>query len=99
LPAGVVSLRGGFARAHKDEIVGLVRNEEAAEKAEHPLNRIMAIADIDDGIEIQTTDIHLPHRLGRAIERAFHGDLDTHFDETGYFVRVDWHRPTTGNAD
>jgi NMD protein affecting ribosome stability and mRNA decay len=92
LPAGVVTLHGAFALAHKDDIVGLARNEEAAEKNEHPLNRIMAITDIDDGVEIFTTDIHLPHRLGYAVKRAFHGDLKQHFDEAGYFVRVDWRR-------
>ena len=92
LPAGVVTLHGAFALAHKDDIVGLARNEEAAEKNEHPLNRIMAITDADNGLEISTTDIHLPRRLGNAVKRAFHGELELHFDEKGYFVRVDWRR-------
>lgn len=93
LPAGVVTLHGQFAVDHKAEILGLVRNEEAAEKAEHPLNRIMSIADTENGIEIHTTDIHLPHRLGTALKRAYHGELDAHFDEAGYFVRIDWRPP------
>ena len=42
------------------------------------------------GIVIQTTDIHLPRRIGEAAERAFHGSLEEQFDERGYFVRVDW---------
>jgi hypothetical protein len=92
LPAGIVTLSGAFAAAHKDEILGLARNEEAAEKNEHPLNRVMAINDVDDVIEIHTTDIHLPRRLGNALKRAFDGDLESHFDENGYFVRVDWRR-------
>ena len=37
-----------------------------------------------------TTDIHLPRRIGEAVKRAFHGTLDEHFDEGGYFVRVNW---------
>jgi len=90
----MVTLHGGFARDHKDEIVGLARNEEAAERAEHPLNRIIAIEECDAGLAIRTTDIHLPHRLGMALKRAFHGELDVHFDEAGYFARVDWHPPT-----
>jgi hypothetical protein len=93
LPAGIVTLHGSFARDHKDEIVGLAHNEEAAEQAEHPLNRIMAIEESDEGLVIRTTDIHLPHRLGTALKRAFHGELDIHFDEAGYFVRVDWRPP------
>jgi NMD protein affecting ribosome stability and mRNA decay len=93
LPAGIVTLQGPFTLEHKNEITGLVHNEEAAEKAEHPLNRIMAIANIENGIEVQTTDIHLPRRIGTALKRAFDGELEMHFDEAGYFVRVDWRRP------
>lgn len=89
-PAGVLTLHGDFARHHKSEITGLARNEEAAEKGEHPLNRIIAIADCDEGLAITTTDIHLPRRLGEAMKRAFHGTLSMHFDEGGYFARVDW---------
>ena len=90
LPAGIVRLHGEVVLARKDQIIGLARNEEKAEKIEHPLNRIMAIAPVEDGIEIFTTDIHLPRRLGEAVKRAFHGHLDIHFDEAGYFVRVNW---------
>lgn len=90
LPAGIVRLHGEVALARKDQIVGLARNEEKVEKAEHPLNRIMTIEIVEDGIEISTTDIHLPRRLGEAVKRAFHGELDMHFDEAGYFVCVDW---------
>lgn len=90
LPAGIVTLRGPVALAKKDQIIGLARNEEKAEKSDHPLNRIMAINTVEDGIEIYTTDIHLPRRLGEAVKRAFHGDLAIHFDEAGYFVRVEW---------
>ena len=92
LPAGVVTLSGAFALAHKDEIIGLARRQEEAEKQEHPLNRIMSIEERDDGIVIKTTDIHLPRRIGAAQKRAFHGQLDVHFDESGYFARVDWQR-------
>ncbi len=93
LPAGTVTLHGAFAREHKDEITGLARHEEAAEKREHPLNRIIAIADTPEGLVIDTTDIHLPRRLGEAVRRAFHGTLAMHFDDAEYFVRVDWHPP------
>ena len=93
LPAGILTLHGAVARQHKEEIVGLARHEEAAEKREHPLNRIISIADTPDGLVINTTDIHLPRRLGEAVKRAFHGSLAMHYDDTGYFVRVDWEAP------
>jgi hypothetical protein len=41
-------------------------------------------------IVITTTDIHLPRRIGDAVRRAFHGDIETNFEEGGYFVRVNW---------
>lgn len=93
LPAGIVTLHGAISPQHKDEIIGLVRNQEAAEKGEHPLNRIISVVEKDGGLVISTTDIHLPRRIGEALTRAFHGTLDMHFDEAGYFVRVDWRPP------
>lgn len=92
-PAGIVTLTGTFVVAHKDEIVGLVRNQEEAEQPEHPLNRIMTVAEeAPDRLIISTTDIHLPRRIGEAMNRAYNGSLDEDFDEDGYFVRVNWHR-------
>ena len=89
-PAGVVELRGAFGRQQKEEIVRLARHQEEAEKSEHPLNRIIKIDEDADKIIITTTDIHLPRRIGDAVERAFHGILDEDFDKGGYFVRVRW---------
>jgi hypothetical protein len=43
LPGGEVRISGEFARAHKDEILARVRHVEEREKAEHPLQRLMAI--------------------------------------------------------
>jgi len=92
-PAGEVTLTGGFLAAHRDEIVGLARNQEELEKGEHPLNRIMAVEDRgDDGLLITTTDIHLPRRIGEAVHRAYEGDFQFRYDDDGYFVRVSWHR-------
>jgi len=93
MPAGTVTLHGDFARRHKAEMTGLARNEESAEKSEHPLNRIMSIEETGDGLVINTTDIHLPRRLGEAFAGAFHGTFDMRFDENAYFVRVDWRPP------
>jgi hypothetical protein len=89
-PAGIVTLSGPVIQKHKDEIIGLVRHQEEAEKKEHPLNRVMSIEEAPDRLVINTTDIHLPRRIGEAVKRAFHGKLDIHFDEQGYFVRVNW---------
>jgi hypothetical protein len=86
-----VTLTGSIVQHQKAEIIGLVHHQEQAEKKEHPLNRIMSIVETADSVVINTTDIHLPMRIGRAIKRAFHGEFNHHFDEHGYFLRVNWH--------
>ena len=91
-PAGVVTLRGDFAREQKQELIHLARHQEEAEKQEHPLNRIIGIEEDAQGIVISTTDIHLPRRIGEAIKRAFRGEIEDNFEKDGYFVRVTWTR-------
>jgi hypothetical protein len=93
LPAGVVTLHGRFAQPRLDEMLALARHHEAAEKEEHPLNRIMRTEETVDALQITTTDIHLPRRIGEALRRAFHGELDFSFDEDAYFARIDWYPP------
>ena len=36
----------------------------------------MAIRDLGDELQLTTTDVHLPRRIGKAIEDAWEGDLD-----------------------
>jgi hypothetical protein len=91
-PAGVVVLNGGFLARHKTDILNLARNEEALEKGAHALHRIMAVEDRDREVEITTTDIHLPRRIGQALHNAYAGDFDLAYDKEGYFVRVAWSR-------
>ena len=92
----MVELHGDFGRQQIEDMVHLVRHQEEAEKSEHPLNRIISIDEDAEGIVINTTDIHLPRRIGEAVKRAFHGTLDEDFDEGGYFVRVNWTSGTLG---
>lgn len=91
-PAGEVILSGGFLEAHKEEIMELARNTEQAERAEHPLQRIMGVDETGGKITITTTDIHLPRRIAHAIVDAYKGDLGTHYDREGYFARMSWKR-------
>ena len=72
-----------------------MRNNEEEEKSEHPLHRLMAIEEQPGAIIIKTTDIHLPPRIGEALRRAFKGELDLHYDEEGYFIRINWKREGT----
>lgn len=91
-PAGEVTISGAFAIQHKDEILRLAHNIEDVEKSEHPMNRIIDIRDLGDEIQLTTTDVHLPRRIGKAIQDAWDGRLDIHFDKDGYFTSIVWQR-------
>ncbi|MBO0640417.1 ATPase [Pseudomonas stutzeri] len=92
VPAGTISLRGAFVKAHADELSGLIRNTEEKEKGEHPLERLMAISDQPDGLRVTTTGLHLAQRIGHALEAAYDGDLKILYDGEAYYVDVHWLR-------
>ncbi len=89
-PAGFVTVRGRFALENQKEIIRLARNVESSEKQEHPIKRIMSTTEDSQGIVFETTELHLAQAIGRAIHRAFKGDLHISFDED--IVRVAWSR-------
>ena len=91
-PAGIVRLTGEFFVVHRKEILHLVRNIEAQEEQEHPLERIMTVRDTDDGVEITTTGTHLARRFGDALKRAYRGALSVQYVENEKRVRIDWSR-------
>ena len=49
-PAGYVMIKGEFLADHRDEIIALITSKEDREKADHPLQRIMAIEDVREGL-------------------------------------------------
>ena len=91
-PAGFVSVSGEFFAGHRDEILALVRRCEAAEKRSHPLERIMKIADEDAGVLVTTTGIHLARRIGDALQDAYKGALQFHYNKEELLLRVAWRR-------
>ena len=91
-PAGYVTLKGAFLREHRDQILQLVKNHEAKEKAEHPLERIMGIAEMDDVVLVTTTDTHLARDIAEALHHAYKGDLDYHYNKAENLLRASWSR-------
>ncbi|MDD5328360.1 MAG: BCAM0308 family protein [Sulfuricella sp.] len=92
LPAGFVTLSGPFLQEHREELLNLVKNEEARAKAEHPLERIIKIEDEDGGILITTTEIHLARDIGEALHHAYKGELEFHYNAQEDLLRVVWER-------
>lgn len=93
-PAGLVTLKGTFLNQHREEVLGLARNAEKLEKAEHPLSRIMAIKDQGNLIVISTTDTHLPQRIGEALHDAYEGQVTIQYSKGDQHIRVTWERET-----
>ena len=89
-PSGFVTIRGRFAREHRDEIERITKNVEAREMLEHPINRILSVIEEEDALVVQTTEAHLAQAIGKALQRAFNGELEFSFEED--VVRIDWHR-------
>ena len=92
-PAGYVTLKGPFLAEHRDEIVSLIQNHEQKEKADRPLQRIMAIDEKKDGgIEVTTTDSHLARGIGEALHDAYKGDLKLRYSRDENLLRATWKR-------
>jgi hypothetical protein len=91
-PAGEVTIRGEFARAHRDEVLARVRNLEQKERTKRPLNRLMDVRESGDVVVVTTTDVHLAHAIGSALFQAYRGTLHAPWAEEGDLLRVSWER-------
>ncbi len=91
-PGGYVTLRGEFLAGHRDEILNLVRARAERAREEHPLQRIMAIADEGGATVITTTDAHLARGIAYAVHEAFKGSLDLRYSKGENRVRATWER-------
>jgi len=89
-PAGFLTLKGQFFREHRQEILNLARHEEQKTKVEHPLQRIMAIEEQEEGILLTTTDPHLARGIGEAVYRAYQGELDFRYVAESSMLPVSW---------
>lgn len=92
VPAGYLHLGGEFFRAHRDEILRLVHNKVEYENSQHPMKRLMAVEDDDDGALLTFTDMHLPRGAGDAIRDAYEGELEIQDARDAGNVRVYWRR-------
>lgn len=89
-PAGTIHVPAAFLE-RREEVLGMIRNAEAAEKEEHPLERLMAVEDAPDGgLVVTTTGIHLSRAITSKLERRFHRKAHVHYPEEQHQMHVDW---------
>jgi hypothetical protein len=78
---------------HRDEILGVARNVERRERAEHVLKRIIAIqSGASGGLVVTTTDPQLARAIGEAIHEAYAGDFGYAYAKNENLLRVTWRR-------
>ena len=92
VPAGFLTLGGTFFKEHREEILNLLHNKVDSERREHPMKRIMAMEEQENKLVVTFTDTHLPRGVGEAVERAYEGKLDIHYEPEAGIVRVAWER-------
>lgn len=92
-PGGIVTLRGDYVLPHKTDLMRLIKNEEERARGLNPLERVMSVKENGYGsLVISTTNERLAQRLGRAVKKAFHGEVAYHWSHDNKLVRVDWVR-------
>ncbi len=92
-PGGIVTLKGDYVLHHKHELMNLIKNEEEQARGFNPLERVMSVKEDGFGsIIVTTTNEKLAQRIGRAIKKAFHGEVSYHWSHDNKLARVDWER-------
>jgi NMD protein affecting ribosome stability and mRNA decay len=92
VPGGVIKITGGFFDNHREEILNLIRHEEAKAMADNPLERIMAMGSNGNAFEIETTNEKLAQRIGKALHKAYDGRIEYKWSADTKLTRVNWHR-------
>lgn len=93
---GYVTLHGTFLKAHKDEILNLVRNKEERAMHFNPLDRIIEIKAKKSLIEITTTTEKLAQRIGQMLKKAFDGEVEYKWSSDVKLARIVWTRESAG---
>jgi len=88
-PVGTVRLHG-LPDENREEVLGMIRNAEAKEKPEHPLERLIDVEEDGQELVVTTTGMHLARCIAGALRRRFHGGVTVRYPEEECLIRVDW---------
>jgi NMD protein affecting ribosome stability and mRNA decay len=91
-PAGEVTLSGAFLAAHRADVLNLVMSREARARKDFPMQRIIDVVEIPEGVRVTTTDGHLARSIALAVHEACKGELDLRFEKDPVYVRAAWSR-------
>jgi NMD protein affecting ribosome stability and mRNA decay len=88
-PAGIVQVPSDFL-GQREELLNLALNVEEAEKAEHPLERLMKTQESKSRLVIHTTGVHLARQIAHKLARHFHRKPRMRYADGESYVEVDW---------
>lgn len=94
-PAGTLRIPASLL-GRRDELLRLVHNVEAAERAEHPLERLMGIEESDGHLVVRTTGVHLARELAHKLARQLHRKPHVRYVDGEELVHVDWDEANGG---
>ena len=89
---GIVYITGNFFKQRRDQILNMLRNEEAKEVTNNPLDRIIDIMEKDDDVRVETTSENLAVHLGRMLYHSYGGSVEYKFSDDQKLARVYWNR-------
>ena len=89
---GYLYISGNFWETHKEDIMRLINNEVERARGLNPLHQIIDMYEEDGKTVIETTTDQLAQRLGRALYKAYKGDLEFRWSKGNKLVRVYWSR-------
>jgi NMD protein affecting ribosome stability and mRNA decay len=92
-PEGILTLSGEFIKDHKDEIIARLKKEAERVSARSVADRIISLKEeAKDRLVVETTSEKMAQHLGRAVYKAYKGELSFKWGEMTKFVRVFWSR-------
>jgi NMD protein affecting ribosome stability and mRNA decay len=89
---GIVTVHWPKAQSEREEMLHLIKHEEAKGRQINALERIIALDASADRLTVTTTNERLAQRIGRALQRAFHGKTISHWSHDNQLIRVKWMR-------
>lgn len=88
---GILYLKSDILKTKKEEILKLAKNKESTAQVTNPLRRIGKIEEKNDSeIIIYTTFEHLATSIGKAIRKAYQGELTIQYRENEKAARIYW---------
>ncbi|MCS7258177.1 MAG: BCAM0308 family protein [candidate division WOR-3 bacterium] len=90
-PMGIVTVSGNFWPTVKDQIINLIHHQEEKESFTNPLARIISLNYRKDVLVVETTTENLAIMIGKALNRAYKGELKISFSDNK-IARVNWQR-------